>query len=446
MCVCVTLQVESMGGKFLKVDFEEEGSGAGGYAKEMSPEWFAAADNMLAEVCKDVDIVIGTARIPGRPAPKLLKDFMIENLKPGSVTVDLAAIDGGNIATTVKDKMIVTPSGVKCIGYTDMESRLASTSSSLFANNQMKFIMSAGPQTTKEKGIFLIDHEDEAVRGMLVIENGDLTWPPPAPPAPATPPPSAAAAVEPEVVVIDHFGQYRGSALRMTGATTALLGLGAAAPNPEFGTMLTVFSLSGVCGYYTVWGVAPALHSPLMAVTNAISGMTAVGGLMLVGGGMVPTTTSQAMGAAAVAISSVNIAGGFLVAHKMLDMFKRPDDPPEYNYLYALPVGTMTAGFLAGQAAGYPHLGDAVSVASGVMCIGGIAGLSDQKTARFGNVLGMSGVSLGLATTLGSMDMTPGVAAQVGTLLAGGGAVGYGIAQRVRSSLVPLLFSLSFPP
>lgn len=404
-----------MGGQFLEVDFEEEGSGAGGYAKEMSKEWFAAADRMLAKQCEEVDIIISTAQIPGKKAPLLIKDYMVQAMKPGSVTVDLAASSGGNIATTVADKLIVTPNGVKCIGYTDMNSRLASTSSSLYANNQMKFLMSVGPQTTKEKGVFVIDPEDEAVRGMVVVENGNLTWPAPAPAAPA-----AAAASSPDAAKqqqqpapVDYYALYRTSALRATAGSAGVLALGAAAPNHEFVNMLTTFSLAGVCGYYTVWGVAPALHSPLMAVTNAISGMTAVGGLMLVGGGLVPHTTSQLLGASAVLISTVNIAGGFLVTKKMLDMFKRPTDPPEYYSLYGIPVGTMIGGYAVGNALGAGAMAETVAVASGLCCIGGIAGLSSQQTARMGNILGMSGVSFGLASTLGSMAMTPAIAAQV---------------------------------
>jgi len=433
-------QVESMGGEFLEVDFEEEGSGAGGYAKEMSKEWFEAADRMLAKQCEEVDIIISTAQIPGRKAPVLIKDYMVQGMKPGSVTVDLAASTGGNIATTVADQLIVTPNGVKCIGYTDMNSRLANTSSSLYANNQMKFLMSVGPQTTKEKGEYLLDPEDEAVRGMVVVENGNLTWPAPVPEAPPAPSPAAAAeaAAAAEPAPIDYYGLYQKSALRATAGSTAILALGATAPNHEFINMLTTFSLAGVCGYYTVWGVAPALHSPLMAVTNAISGMTAVGGLMLVGGGVVPTSTSQLLGASAVLISTVNIAGGFLVTKKMLDMFKRPTDPPEHYGLYAIPVGTMIGGYAIGNTMGSSGLmAESVAMASGLCCIGGIAGLSSQQTARMGNILGMSGVSLGLASTLGSMPMTPGVAAQVGGLLTAGGAVGYSLGTRVGPTELP---------
>jgi len=194
-----------------------------------------------------------------------------------------------------------------------------------------------------------------------------------------------------------------------------------------------------VCGYYTVWGVAPALHSPLMAVTNAISGMTAAGGLMLVGGGVVPHNTAQALGAAAVLISSVNIVGGFMVTTKMLDMFKRPTDAPEHYGYYALPVGSMVAGAALTGMAGGGNLAPALSLASGVLCIGGIAGLSSQSTARMGNVLGQSGVALGISSVLGTMPMDGGTGAQVAALMGTGGAVGYSIAKKVSPTELPQL-------
>jgi NAD(P) transhydrogenase len=184
--------------------------------------------------------------------------------------------------------------------------------------------------------------------------------------------------------------------------------------------------------------VAPALHSPLMAVTNAISGMTAAGGLMLVGGGVLPGSTSQALGAAAVGLSAVNISGGFLVTKKMLDMFKRPDDPEEHYGLYAIPAGAMLTGLGTGCAAGMEHVPAAVAVASGVCCIGGIAGLSSQETARMGNVLGMSGVAFGVSSVLGTMPLDS-TMLQVGGLFGVGGAAGYQIAQKVGPTELPQL-------
>ena len=190
-------------------------------------------------------------------------------MKPGSVTVDLAAEAGGNIETTVKDQRIVTDNGVICLGYTDLPSRLANTSSSLYANNISKFLLSIGPQTTKQAGYYFIDHEDEAVRGMLVVEEGKLMYP-----APLPPPPPVVEKKEEEAkpVEIDYRAPYVSGA-RTAGLTSlAVLGMGAVAPNPAFSSMLTTFALSNVIGVQVVLGVTHALHSPLMAVTNAISG------------------------------------------------------------------------------------------------------------------------------------------------------------------------------
>merc|ERR1719356_1525223 len=163
-------QVEAMGGQFLEVDFKEDGSGAGGYAKEMSKEWHAAAARMLSKQCEEVDIVITTAAIPGRQAPRMITKDMIAKMKAGSVTVDLAAETGGNVETTVKDEKIITDNGVTCIGFTDLASRLPTTSSTLYSNNISKFLLSMGPQTTRVKEYLFIDHDDEAVRGMLAVE------------------------------------------------------------------------------------------------------------------------------------------------------------------------------------------------------------------------------------------------------------------------------------
>jgi NAD(P) transhydrogenase len=218
-----------------------------------------------------------------------------------------------------------------------------------------------------------------------------------------------------------------------SGGAAAFLGMGAGIQPP----ILATFSLSTVIGYYTVFGVAPALHSPLMAVTNAISGMTAVGGLSLVGGGAFPSTSAQMLGATATAISTVNIVGGFLVTKKMLDLFKREGDPDEHPELYAIPVaGTLGAYGIAGLS-GLADLAPVVSLMSGLCCIGGIAGLADQSTARFGNVLGQAGVTLGLGAMLGTMNPDPGTALQVAGLLGVGGGTGYAIASKVGPTELP---------
>ena len=297
-----------MGGQFLTVDFEEDGSGAGGYAKEMSKEWHAAARAMLTKQCEDVDIIITTALIPGRQAPIMVTKEMVAKMKNGSVTVDLAAEAGGNVETTVPDEKFISENGVTCIGYTDLPSRLPTTSSSLYANNISKFLLSAGPQTTKNQGYFYIDHEDEAVRGMLVVEDGKLMYPPP---APATPPPPPPKKEETKPVEIDYRAPYVAGAKNVGLTATSIMAMGAVAPDPAFSSMFTTFALSNVIGVQVVLGVTHALHSPLMAVTNAISGTTALGGMHLFAHSTGPMVSL--LGAAATTLSTVNIVGTSLL-------------------------------------------------------------------------------------------------------------------------------------
>lgn len=427
-------QVEAMGGQFLEVDFEEDGSGAGGYAKEMSAEWHAAARAMLTKQCEDVDVIITTALIPGRKAPVMVTREMVAKMKSGSVTVDLAAENGGNIETTVKDEMIITDNGVTCIGYTDLPSRLPTTSSSLYANNISKLMLSAGPQTTKEPGYFYIDHEDEAIRGMLVVENGKLMFPPPAP----APPPVVEKKEEVEVVVpeIDYKAPYIAGAKNAAYMSTSILALGAVAPNAAFSSMFTTFWLSNVIGAQVVMGVAHALHSPLMAVTNAISGTTALGGMHLIAHSTSPAAT--ALGAAATTLSTVNIVGGFIITQKMLDMFKRPDDPPEYYNYYAYPaagaLGLYGIGTLSGK---FPEIDTSASTLASLLCIGGIGGLASQSTARLGAVSGQAGVALGVASTFGHLHPSPMTTASLVGLMGVGALAGKAIAERVELTSLP---------
>ena len=298
-------QVEAMGGHFLQVNFQEDGSGAGGYAKEMSPEWHAAAAQMLSKQCEEVDIIITTALIPGRKAPIMITKDMVAKMKSGSVTVDLAAESGGNVETTVRDERIVTDNGVTCLGYTDLPSRLPTTSSALYANNISKFLLSAGPHTTKTPSMFYIDHKDEAVRGMLVLENGKLMYPAPLPERPPTP--VAEKQVDTKPTVVDFRAPYMAGAKRIGYGATAILAMGACAPNPAFSAMFTTFALSNVIGVQVVLGVSHSLHSPLMAVTNAISGSTALGGMHLLAHST--STPVTILGAAATTLSTINIVG-----------------------------------------------------------------------------------------------------------------------------------------
>jgi H+-translocating NAD(P) transhydrogenase len=301
-------QAKSLGADFLKVDVEESGEGIGGYAKEMSPAYIQAQRELFQEQAREVDIIISTALIPGKRAPVLITREMIDSMKPGSVTVDLAAEAGGNIETTVPGSIWVSPNGVTSIGYTDLPSRLPTQSSALYSNNITKFLLSIGPHSTKRSGHFFIDHTDQAVRGALIAQDGHLMWP--APPLPTPAPPRKKLPVAPiPKVVLDPLEEARSKAKVTTAAVGTALALGLVSPNPAFSAMLSKLGLASICGYQTVWGVAPALHSPLMSVTNAISGLTAVGGLICMGGGFLPNSTSTWLAASAVLASAVNIGG-----------------------------------------------------------------------------------------------------------------------------------------
>eukprot|EP00978_Attheya_sp_CCMP212_P023740 scaffold73313_cov47-Attheya_sp.AAC.1 len=445
-------QVESMGATFLEVDYKEDGSGAGGYAKEMSDGFKKAQAALMLEQAKEVDIIITTALIPGRKAPILVDQEMLEAMKPGSVCVDLAAANGGNVMQTEANKIVTTDNGVKIIGYTDLPSRLASTASSLFGNNVAKFILSVGPQTTKEKGVFQIDLNDDAVQNMLISYGGEKRWPDKI--TPYSPPPPAKTETE-TMVEMTEEEVLRAANLKQKEAFTknagiaslaagALIAFGFGADSHDSISLMASFALAGLAGYQVVWGVAPALHSPLMAVTNAISGMTAVGGMLLLahdgtGSEIVPDSPSHWMGAMATVLSFVNIAGGFLISGKMLDLFKRPTDPSDFFELYAVPIGILLAGL---GVAGFTDMGElsnvsgAVGIASAVCCIAAIAGLANQETARTGNLLGMAGVAFGLASTTADMSVAgAGVSAfeQVGLL----GGVGSGIGAVLASGVGP---------
>ena len=451
-------QVESMGATFLEVDIEEDGSGSGGYAKEMSDEYKKAQAKMMMEQAADVDIIVTTALIPGKKAPVLVNDEMLSLMKPGSVCVDLAAANGGNVAQTKPDEIVTTENGVKIIGYTSLPCRLAATSSNLFANNIAKFILSIGPQTTKEKGVFKIDMEDDAVQNMLISYDGEARWPDKI--TPFTPPPPPPSAVEAEVVQLTpeeakkladktSKEQFVKNTLLASVAASTLVAFGLNADSPATVNLMATFALAGLAGYQVVWGVAPALHSPLMAVTNAISGCTAIGGLLLLGSGdhssgsLLPDSPAHWMGALATVLSFVNIAGGFLVSGKMLDLFRRPEDPEEFFELYGIPAAILVSGLAA---AAFGNLGDlslmsgTVSIAASVLCISAIAALANQETARTGNVLGMAGVTLGLAATTSDMAVAgagPIAFGQAGALGGLGASIGAVVASGIGPTELP---------
>ena len=309
-------QVESMDAEFLMLDFEEEGSGAGGYAKVMSKEFIDAEMALFREQAEEVDVIITTALIPGKPAPELITADMVEAMKPGSVIVDLAAEQGGNCALTVPDEL-VTRHGVTIIGYTDLPSRLASTASQLYATNLRHLLADMCPE---KDGAVVVDMEDEVVRGATVVKDGEITWPPPAPKVTAAPPPAAAKPAAAVAPVEKKRAPAWVSRLILFGlGGLGLLGLGAVAP-PSFMAHFTVFVLACFVGYMVVWNVTPALHTPLMSVTNAISSIIIIGALLQISSGV---TWIAWVAGFTVLITSINIAGGFAVTRRMLAMFRR---------------------------------------------------------------------------------------------------------------------------
>jgi NAD(P) transhydrogenase subunit alpha len=305
-------QVESLGAQFVTFQFDEKGEGEGGYAKQMSDAFLAAEQEFIAGHAKDADIVVTTALIPGQPAPKLVTSGAVVSMRPGSVIVDLAAEWGGNCALTERDA-IVLRYGVTIIGLTDLTSRLARQASEMYATTVANLL----DDMTKD-GTFTLDLHDEIQRGVLVLNEGDLMWPPPKPevragaPQPAPPQPVVRAAKPPRSPWPARV------ALCVAAAALALLGVYAP---PALVPHLTVFLLACVVGWHVVWNVTPALHTPLMSVTNAISGIIVIGGMLLTAGPRVGL--GSALAAIAVLVASINIAGGFLVTHRMLKMFRK---------------------------------------------------------------------------------------------------------------------------
>jgi len=322
----VAEQIESMGAEFVFLDFEEEatdGAETGGYAAPSSPEFREKQLEKFRELAPDVDIVITTALIPNRPAPELWTKDMVQAMKPGSVIVDLAAERGGNCTLTKADEKIVTDNGVTIIGYTDFPSRMATQSSNLYATNVRHMLDDLTPE---KDGTPVVDMDDDVIRGALVTHDGEITWPPPAPKV------KAIAAAKPKKKEPEETAEEKSAremaqlkkSLNRTGILLAvgsllILSLGTVAP-PSFMQHFIVFVLAVFVGFHVIWGVAHSLHTPLMAITNAISSIIIVGALLQVISGSVLVTI---LAAASILMASVNIFGGFLVTRRMLAMFKR---------------------------------------------------------------------------------------------------------------------------
>lgn len=306
-------QIESMGGSFLEIDLEELEGDGDGYAKVMSPAYIEAEMALFAEQAREVDIIITTAMIPGKPAPKLVTEAMVKSMKPGSVIVDMAAATGGNCELTEPGEVAIKHE-VTLIGYTDLPSRLPTQASDLYANNLLSLM-----KLLTVDGQVVLDFDDDVIRGATSVKDGEVSWPPPPIKVSAAPPPKPSAAEQTKAAVeVKPPSPYRKP---VAAAIGALLFLWIASVAPaEFLSRFTVFILACVVGFYLVWNVTHALHTPLMSVTNAISGIIVVGALLQVGS---DNTFVALLAGIATLIATINIAGGFFVTSRMLKMFRK---------------------------------------------------------------------------------------------------------------------------
>ncbi len=324
-------QVVSLGGEFVKVDYEEEGGGGGGYAKVMSEGFQQAQREMYAKQARDADIIITTALIPGKPAPRLITAEMVRTMKPGSVIVDMAAEQGGNCELTEPGQAVVKH-GVTLIGYTDLASRLATQASTLYSNNLLRLT----EELCKAKdGTVVVNMEDDAIRGLTVVKDGAITWPAPppklaaAPPAPSPPPRRRAAKPKGHGEPSGPMSPGKAAVLFGAGALLFLL-IGRYAPASFLGHF-TVFVLACFIGYMVVWNVKPALHTPLMSVTNAVSSIIAIGALVQIAPDLSTISTDLSrpnewirwLSVGAIALATINMFGGFAVTRRMLEMFRK---------------------------------------------------------------------------------------------------------------------------
>ena len=327
-------QVKSMGGEFVGVDYQEEGSGTGGYAKVMSEGYQKAQREVFAKQAKDVDIIITTALIPGKPAPKLITAEMVQSMRQGSVIVDMAAEQGGNCELTVPGEVVVRH-GVTIIGYTDLPSRLAKQASTLYATNLLRLVEDLVKTKSIDGDAIKVDMQDEVLRGTTVVDRGEVSWPPPPPRLSAAPPAQAA---KPAVAAPRPKGHGEPSG-PMSGPRAALifsaglllfLLIGRYAP-PSFHGHFTVFVLGCFVGYMVVWNVKPALHTPLMSVTNAVSSIIAIGALVQIAPDLSkisadlsrPDEWIRWLSVGAIALATINMFGGFAVTRRMLGMFRK---------------------------------------------------------------------------------------------------------------------------
>ncbi|MFG6176719.1 Re/Si-specific NAD(P)(+) transhydrogenase subunit alpha [Halomonas sp. THAF12] len=321
----VAEQIESMGAEFLFLDFEDsqDGSGSGGYAAPSSPEFREKQLALFREQAPEVDIVITTALIPGRPAPKLWLEDMVKAMKPGSVIVDLAAEKGGNCDLTVPDQRVVTDNGVIVVGYTDFPSRMATQASLLYSTNIRHMLTDLTPE---KDGVIHHNMDDDVIRGSTVAHQGDITFPPPPPkvqaiaaakPKPKEPEPTPEEKKAAEHAAFVSQTKRQATLLGVGGALMLLLGQVAPA---SFMSHFIVFVLACFVGFQVIWGVSHSLHTPLMAVTNAISGIIVLGAVLQIGSG---SALVSLLAGISVLIATINIVGGFQVTRRMLAMFQK---------------------------------------------------------------------------------------------------------------------------
>ncbi len=328
-------QIKSLGGEYVPVDYVEEGSGVGGYAKVMSEGFQKAQREVFAKQAKDVDIIITTALIPGKPAPRLITEDMVRSMKQGSVIVDMAAEQGGNCECTVPGEVVVRH-GVTIIGYKDLPSRLAKQASTLYGNNLFRLMEDMLKTKSIDGDAISVDMQDEVLRGTTVIDKGVVTWPPPAPKLSAAP---VAAVAKPVAAAPKAKGHGHGGSGPMAGRKTAVLfGVGALmfllagryAP-ASFLAHFTVFVLACFVGYMVVWNVTPALHTPLMSVTNAVSSIIAIGALVQIAPDLTkisadlsrPNEWIRWLAVGGIGLATINMFGGFAVTQRMLQMFRK---------------------------------------------------------------------------------------------------------------------------
>eukprot|EP00448_Togula_jolla_P018056 CAMPEP_0170590556 /NCGR_PEP_ID=MMETSP0224-20130122/11933_1 /TAXON_ID=285029 /ORGANISM="Togula jolla, Strain CCCM 725" /LENGTH=1034 /DNA_ID=CAMNT_0010914361 /DNA_START=47 /DNA_END=3151 /DNA_ORIENTATION=- len=430
----VSDQVASMGAKWIKVDFKEDGAGQGGYAKESSDAFKAAQQATFLKTLKSVDIAICTAAIPGRQSPLLITKEAVEAMKPGSVIVDLAAAGGGNCELTKQGEIYETPNKVTIIGFTDLPARMAMQASAMYGQNMVNMLRyihgkegSASLVSNIKKHLDAGDAGDIVSRSIVCCFSGKaLQMPPPPQPTPAKPKTDAPAAAKKEKPNPTKAAAC--GAIVLSLMILLLFGLAEGTKN----SLLATFLLAGAAGYQAVWGVAHALHTPLMSVTNAISGLTAVGGLILME--RVDAMPAQILATSAVAISAVNIFGGFVVSQRMLNLFRKRGEA-DYSAFMLFP-GVVLGLMVVLK----PELNAAVSTISGLLCVAAIGGLASMSSADAGCKFGMVGVFGAVVATLYTMDEAKLPLAFA--LLGGGGLVGLVAGSRVSPMALPQTVAL----